>query len=606
MIDKRKDLKSIEKSPFEEEVTPENYFSGAGRGEVLSLLHEAVLNGQDLMVLTGEEGSGKTVICRLLESKASLSCKTVYFPQAVDSFEEVLRTIAQRLGLDVATQTDGGDIGLDSDDITEALLSQAVDLLVIFDEAENLFLATLERIRKMLDRVNGSGARMHMLFSGRKTFLENCDQLSLCDFQDTEQSYFKLNPLSKAETADYLRNCAAQLPGVDDASTVFTDELVTKINDLAKGNFRVINSLGEESVNTPGDDTSFMVLLNNIKEGVYTGQRTPGREIFPLLREKIVAYLPWIGGGAICLLLLFFLFSSGDDGNGVDQKIVQTEESRLVTEEPVDQGKVAEEKLPPAQISEEQTLAEQEVQTRPAEEAAQPDGDQVSESIEKETAEPNGTLEPLETPESTGTVEMIEPAEQTETTDIGRQEMVADVVEKVTERPPQMEALQQPVQEEFKSVPPLHLTQTQKKKNGLSAKTEPKLTKLQSRPEGSKVKVPTASAAVERLYKERVLAGAGWNKREKQNMYTVQLMALTSRDAEKNLKKMLAQVQYRQEAGNFYIFNKTTAPKYIFVFYGEYPSLERARLVQNSLPRFLRDQKPYVLSIKGALAKVNK
>jgi septal ring-binding cell division protein DamX len=87
-------------------------------------------------------------------------------------------------------------------------------------------------------------------------------------------------------------------------------------------------------------------------------------------------------------------------------------------------------------------------------------------------------------------------------------------------------------------------------------------------------------------------------------MYTVQLMALASKTAEKNLKKMLAQNNYRQEAGNFYILKKSTASEKIFVFYGEYPSLERARLVTNSLPKFLRDHKPYVLSIKGAVAKI--
>jgi septal ring-binding cell division protein DamX len=87
-------------------------------------------------------------------------------------------------------------------------------------------------------------------------------------------------------------------------------------------------------------------------------------------------------------------------------------------------------------------------------------------------------------------------------------------------------------------------------------------------------------------------------------MYTVQLMALASWTAEQNLKKLLAEHRYRQEAGNFYIFKQTAASKNIFVFYGEYPTLERARLVRDSLPKFLRDHKPYALSIKGAIAKV--
>jgi septal ring-binding cell division protein DamX len=67
---------------------------------------------------------------------------------------------------------------------------------------------------------------------------------------------------------------------------------------------------------------------------------------------------------------------------------------------------------------------------------------------------------------------------------------------------------------------------------------------------------------------------------------------------------MLAQENYRQEAGNFYILEKSATTKNIFVFYGEYRNVETARLVQKSLPKFLRDHQPYALSIKGAIAKV--
>jgi septal ring-binding cell division protein DamX len=69
---------------------------------------------------------------------------------------------------------------------------------------------------------------------------------------------------------------------------------------------------------------------------------------------------------------------------------------------------------------------------------------------------------------------------------------------------------------------------------------------------------------------------------------------------------MLARDNYRQEAGNFYIFKKTAMPENIFVFYGEYPTMERARLVKNSLPEFLLKYKPYALSIKEAMVKVEK
>ncbi len=589
MIDNRQDFESIEESPFQEEAILENYVAVANRSEVLSQMKEAVQNGVALLVLTGEEGSGKTMLCRLFEHEASTSCKTVFFPRAVDSFDDVLRIIAQRLGLDAGIEMGGGNVDQALDDITDFLLSQAedVELLVIFDEAENIFLATLERIRKMLDRINGSGARMHILFSGKKAFLENCDQLSICDFQNSDKCHFELTPLSKAETVDYLRNCAARLTGID-ASNVFTDEAVTNIAELAKGNFRMINILGEESVKTPGDDTSFMVLLKSIKEGVLAGDGISGDGLYPNLIKKFGAYLPWVGG-AICLLLLIFLLSPGDDESGVGQDTGQTEKSETVIVELSEQVQPLEEKLLAIQVAEENVSGEQEIVPLPVEQSVQPDIDQVVEMVEQGVAE---------TTEITETVEVIETTEKNEI------EAVVDVVEDIVEQAPQVQVPLKAVTGENDSHAVPHLTQAKKKAIGLSLKPEIEKTKALPRAEVQKDRASTASVAVEQLYRERLFAGAGWAKREKQNMYTVQIMALASADAEKNLKKMLALVDYRQEAGNFYIFKKTTAPGYLYVFYGEYPSLERAKLVKNSLPKFLRDHKPYALSIKGAIAKV--
>jgi len=122
-----------------------------------------------------------------------------------------------------------------------------------------------------------------------------------------------------------------------------------------------------------------------------------------------------------------------------------------------------------------------------------------------------------------------------------------------------------------------------------------------------KKSVASKSSSIEdQLYRTRVIAGTGWENGRKNHMYTVQLMVLTSKVAEQNLKKMLVEERYRQEAGNFYIFPRVSDPENTMIFYGEYRTIERARLAQNSLPQFLRDYKPYALSIKGAMAKVGR
>ncbi len=569
MQDIRNDSESIRVSPFQEEIVLENYFDGANRGEVLAHMHEAIKNGAALLVLTGEEGSGKTMLCRLFEQEVlprGLG-KTVFFPKTVDSFDDVVRSIMSELGLDAASGMDSGSAEEAVETISALLLSESVELLVIFDEAENMFLATLERIRKMFDRINGSGARMHILFSGRTTFLENCDQLSLCDFQKKNEKHFPLTPLSESETADYLENCAARLPDTD-ATKVFTDEIVGNIYSLAQGNFRMTNMLGEESVKIHGDDTSFMVLLEGVKDGGDSAKQRQDEGKYSQLMHSAAAYLPWIGGAAGCLLLLLYLFGPGNDASDPGSDIVDKRPQTVQIEMP---AAVQEAKVHVDSPDEEESVT---VET---------------ESVSVETVVPAVTI-----PLVSVAVEHVESAPLNE--EAGRK--VAEVEEIKTPQPPAAEKNQDIAQ--------LHSAGDVEKKAELSPILPQQVIKRESQTKIHKVIPAIAHSPAAKLYAERVAAGSAWTRKNKQDLYTVQIMLLASTTAEANLQKMLTQDIYRQEAGNFYIFRKKNPPENIFIFYGEYPTLERARLVKNSLPEFLRENKPYALSIKGAMAKVGK
>ena len=76
--------------------------------------------------------------------------------------------------------------------------------------------------------------------------------------------------------------------------------------------------------------------------------------------------------------------------------------------------------------------------------------------------------------------------------------------------------------------------------------------------------------------------------------------------AKKNILRMLAQPEYREEANNLFIFQNVSRPENLLVFYGEYPSMAAARQARGALPAFLSKHKPYPVAIKGALAKVRK
>ena len=105
------------------------------------------------------------------------------------------------------------------------------------------------------------------------------------------------------------------------------------------------------------------------------------------------------------------------------------------------------------------------------------------------------------------------------------------------------------------------------------------------------------------LYQERLRATSKWIAWAYRGGYTVQLMVLVSENAEGNLKKILVDDKYYKIRDKLYILNKLS-PQTLYVYYGNYSSMEEGRQARDKMPPFLRRNQPYVLPIQDALDKV--
>ncbi|NNK93497.1 MAG: hypothetical protein HKP41_04010, partial [Desulfobacterales bacterium] len=128
--------------------------------------------------------------------------------------------------------------------------------------------------------------------------------------------------------------------------------------------------------------------------------------------------------------------------------------------------------------------------------------------------------------------------------------------------------------------------------------------KTEQKKGGEQVTIDTGDKYVEQIYKKRLAAGARWLVGGG-GKYTVQLMVLTSDEAEENLKNMLKEKNYLVASDQFFILRRVGTIPTVMVFYGEYPTLAAARNARNNLPVFLRKHHPYAISVKGAVAKTN-
>ncbi len=514
----------------------------------------------------------------MLEQKISDECVVIYCPHTVESFEDVVRIILHKLGVVTDAITDGKGVREAIKKIVELLLEERCHLCIIFDEAENIYLATLERIRKMLGQMTEAGVHFHVLFSGRPPFLGNYEQLIICDFKQIEEVHVQLKALSAMETADYLENCIDRLPD-EVQKDIFTEEVIEQICVTAKGNFGLVNTLVEESIVTPGDNSSFMVLLDSVAEVKEEDSHFKWSHILTNIKQ-FIPMISWTGGAVAVIVVLFLAFDSGDEeqretvmlpkkGSEKQQEIIFVKEGDIRSE-PVVKDTV----------------------------------DVFEKEVDREVVIPGevGEVNKMIAAKTKMQEEIIQPEiEKVEVEDI--KETVAE--KKVVETVVVLEKQQEAVEQENVIVI-LRKSALLKKKVGAFEPIKKKKKLMQPGTVVSNISSANMHLTVNQLYERGIAAGKDWENDARDHMYTIQIMALTSKNAEKNLKEMLAQENYRQQATNFFIFKKNDSPTVLLVYYGEYSTIAEARKARKTVPAFLQKHKPYAISIKGAVAKARK
>ena len=133
--------------PFKITPDPALFFPGGNRGAVLDALIYAIGRGEGIVKVVGEVGSGKTMLCRMLEREIPDNCEVIYLANPNLSPEEILPAIAYELKLAIPL---GATKPMVMHQLHDYLLAKHADnrrVVMFVEEAQGMPLATLEEIR---------------------------------------------------------------------------------------------------------------------------------------------------------------------------------------------------------------------------------------------------------------------------------------------------------------------------------------------------------------------------------------------------------------------------------------------------------------------------
>jgi len=290
-------------------VNLEKNFSGAGREEIFESIVLDILAEKPLLKLIGKEGAGKSFLCRLIENRLQNTYPVVLLENPGSAFEDLLWMVWGKLGGEQQHPPEQMEVLPELQRLLERTRDPGKRVVLIIDEAEKLFLASLERLVRHVNEGSG-GLRLTLLLAGHPGLDENLKQIGALGSGVSFSSTYTLSDLSESATRQYLRfRVEAAGMSREHFAEVFTEEVVAKIFTAAKGNLKLINILAEEAQQNFCAEKSFMALLDRVEPG--TSVEPAPRPSRMLLLSELLRSNPMLTGalaGSIVLVLGIGLF----------------------------------------------------------------------------------------------------------------------------------------------------------------------------------------------------------------------------------------------------------------------------------------------------------
>jgi len=255
----------LSEPPFR--ITPHTdfFFDGADRGATLEALVYAILHDEGIVKVSGEVGSGKTMLCRVLMERLPAQVETIYLATPSLARDEILEAIGDELGLALS----GKRTAVALRELQEHLIGrygQGRRVVVLIDEAHAMPDETLEEVRLLSNLESNRHKLLQIVLFGQPELDSTLAKPGLRQLRDRVTHAFRMRPLSKGEAARYLsfRMRAAGYRGPE----VFAPRAVGLIAGAADGLTRRINILADKALLSAFTENGHAVKPSHVRAAV--------------------------------------------------------------------------------------------------------------------------------------------------------------------------------------------------------------------------------------------------------------------------------------------------------------------------------------------------
>jgi general secretion pathway protein A len=261
-------------APFGLAPNPRYLFESASHAQALQQLAYAIDRREPLVVVTGEIGTGKTLLCRTVLQRLNRRTfiSVIHNPQL--ERDDLLKQMLQDFGVlsvdrTTAAVTSRHDLVHALEDFLTSLIFLDAHAVVVIDEAQLVMPDVLEQIRLLSNIDAPSGTKLQIMLAGQLDLETMLAKPEMRQFQQRVSRRIRLEPLTRNELGPYIAHrlavgkaAGSQMPGAGDlarslsqwegagqnAGVTFSPEAVDAVWRLSSGVPRVVNLLCDRAL----------------------------------------------------------------------------------------------------------------------------------------------------------------------------------------------------------------------------------------------------------------------------------------------------------------------------------------------------------------------
>jgi general secretion pathway protein A len=235
----------LQETPFSITPDPRFLFLSQSHQEALGHLLYGIEERKGFITITGEVGTGKTLLCRALLNRLGRHVRTALIFNSFMSELDLLRSINEDFGIPPS--------GATRKDLIDSLNHYLIDefsagrnAVLIIDEAQNLAPPVLEQIRMLSNLETERGKLLQIILVGQPELRQQLARPDLRQLNQRVALRYHIQPFNRQETEDYInhRLVVAGSHGI----VKFSRRALSAIFQVSQGIPRTINLLSDRAM----------------------------------------------------------------------------------------------------------------------------------------------------------------------------------------------------------------------------------------------------------------------------------------------------------------------------------------------------------------------